>query len=84
MLSWVDLDLGRALIGTPPQHTTQQQTTDNESVGLGNDLFQARNTGDWQSDLNMDFRLPSLEFSQPTANGPPMRAQSAAPQPNMG
>ncbi|KAJ4362276.1 hypothetical protein N0V83_010369 [Neocucurbitaria cava] len=75
------LDLGRALIGTQPQHTTPQQTTDNAGMGLENNMFQARNTDTWESDLS--FRLPSLEISQAGANGPSMRADGAAPQPDL-
>ncbi|KAF1846885.1 uncharacterized protein K460DRAFT_278146 [Cucurbitaria berberidis CBS 394.84] len=69
------LDLGRALIGTQPQHTAQQQTAGSESVGLDSDLFQARNTETWESDLSpMDFRLPNLAVSQAGVNRPPARA----------
>ncbi|KAH9877701.1 hypothetical protein J1614_002918 [Plenodomus biglobosus] len=69
------LDLGRQLIGTRPQratqHQAQQQTANNANVGLHHDLFQARNTGNSQSDLSPLYsRLPRLDVSQADGRGP--------------
>ncbi|KAI8932208.1 hypothetical protein NX059_011086 [Plenodomus lindquistii] len=65
------LDLGRQLIGTPPQRAAQRlaqpQTAHHANVDLEHDLFQARNTGTWQSDLTcgrLYSRLPRLDVGQ--------------------
>ncbi|KAF2848090.1 hypothetical protein T440DRAFT_470442 [Plenodomus tracheiphilus IPT5] len=79
------LDLGRQLIGTPPQqaaqHHARQQTASTAHVGLEHDLFQARNTGDVQSDLSpLDSRLPRLDVSQADGLGPsPVRIHPPHP-----
>ncbi|KAH7371271.1 hypothetical protein BKA66DRAFT_573006 [Pyrenochaeta sp. MPI-SDFR-AT-0127] len=79
------LRLGRSLIGSEPQRTMQQQTSDNLQVDLDNNLFQARNTEPWESVHSpTDFRLPSLGVSQAGADGPFKRAEHAAPQPFTG
>ncbi|KAL5114168.1 hypothetical protein ACEQ8H_007965 [Pleosporales sp. CAS-2024a] len=52
------LNLGLELIGAQPLHATQQA---NLTAGLDN-VFQARGTETWQSDLSpLSFRLPSSE-----------------------
>jgi hypothetical protein len=62
VLSLVDVNFGLELIGALPQHQAQQQPQDNVNVGL-EELFQARNTESWVTDLSpsSDFRLPSHE-----------------------
>lgn len=64
-LSLVDVALGRELIGSPPQPAAQQQTVDNTHVSVENNLYPARNTGHWPSDLGpLHCRRPSLNVSQ--------------------
>jgi hypothetical protein len=56
-----DLNFGLELIGAPPQHTTQQANHASVTAGL-EDVFQARNTETWESDLSpLGFRLPGHE-----------------------
>lgn len=85
MLSLVDLELGRALIGSLPrsQDAAQEQTTVNASVDPENDLlFQPRNTGTWQPELAFpNARLLSAHFSQAGANGPRLERAVAPPHP---
>lgn len=80
LLSLVDAALGYELIGLEPQHAAQQQTPNNMHVGLENDMFQARNTANWTSDLSPLYsRLPSLTVSQ--AGGPGSSSTRAVPSP---
>lgn len=59
MLIWADVNFGLELIGAQPQHTTQQANPASVTAGL-EDVFQARNTETWESDLSpLGFRLPS-------------------------
>lgn len=65
----VDVQLGRELIGSQPQHVVPQ--TNNADVGLDNVILPARNTEAYESDLRSDlgFRLPSVLVSQAVADG---------------
>jgi len=62
VLNVVDYNFGLELIGALPQHQAQQQPHENVTAGL-EELFQARNTGPWETDLSpsSEFRLPSHE-----------------------
>lgn len=61
VLNWVDVNFGLQLIGAQPQHSAQQPSPDNVTAGL-DDMFQARNTDFWPSDLSQsNSRLPSHE-----------------------
>ena len=77
MLNRIDLELGRALIGTPLEHTADQQAGNNVTESFENDLFQVRNTETWESDLR--HMLPRLEVCQVEANEPLAPSQIAAP-----
>jgi hypothetical protein len=82
VLNMADLTLGRALIGdivAPQQNAQQQPTAQMRNVGLANEALQARNTDDWESDLNSLWddavnsslsRLPTRNVSQAGADEP--------------
>ncbi|USP82071.1 hypothetical protein yc1106_09345 [Curvularia clavata] len=77
------VSLGRQLIGEAPQRMPHAA---NVSVGLGHNVFQARNTASWQSDLTLDecertsgaSRLPALVDSQAGSRAEPSPLPSPA------
>ena len=67
------------MIGEQPQHVAEAT---NVNVGLDDDLYEARNTDTWESDLtsgSLTNRLPRVVVSHVDANG-----SRAEPSPHSG